>query len=78
MTGPARLNRELVAQAKVSARPTGWSWTWTAVRVQFMGSRNRAPTTDISGQFAIIRCFCSTVRETALVGGWRQTSERNS
>ena len=57
---------------KVSAHPTGWCWTWTTVRARSMGNRKRAPTTGISGQFAIIRYFYSTVRETV----WRQSCVR--
>src|SRR5712692_11788320 len=37
-----------------------------------MESRNRARTTGISDRSAIIRCFCSTARETA----WRRNCDR--
>ena len=71
MTGLARLNRELVAQAEGVGSPHRVVLDLDAVRARSMGSRSRAPTTGISGRSAIIRCFCLTVRETA----WRQSCD---
>ena len=73
LDGLSRINRELLAKAAMDS-PQRVVLDMDSTEIQSMENRNRVPITGILNPPAIIRCCCSTGRETA----WRASCDRGT